>query len=75
MPAHNSLTSLLAESKVEGLFHNQEKLHFKVCTVGFTVLIVDDYMCKWVGASGAMCGMGTSLVQTLGCWCNSFGFK
>lgn len=76
MPVHNSFTLLLAESKVEGLFHNQKKpAHFKVCTVSFTALMVDDSICKWLEASGAVCSMGSSLVQTLECWCIGFGFK
>lgn len=47
MPVHNSFTLLLAESKVEGLFHNQKNpAHFKVCTVSVIALVVDDSVCN-----------------------------
>jgi hypothetical protein len=35
---------------------------FTVCTVSFTLLMIG-YMCRWVGASGAVCGMGFSVVH------------
>lgn len=40
--------------------------HFTVCTISLTLLMSGDYIYKWTGASGALYGMGSSLVHLHG---------